>query len=124
MITFNTADLQDIFNEFQSEVKKKLKKWIEESLKELKDEVIKLTPIDTGVFIKENKEKTIIKKWEIVWELTNKTPYWLYVEDSKRVKNYHKWKVVIFRGKWNKTYERSLKNKEKQVFKIIEKNLD
>lgn len=123
MITFNTADLQKILNDYQKEVKKNLKKEIVEATKEVKKEVKKLSPVDSWTFIKWNRESTIIKSNKIIWQLKNKTSYWTYIEKSKTKKNYHKRKVKIYSWAWNETYTRALKNKEKEILKMIEKKI-
>jgi len=126
MFKFDVEWLNKILNDSKKEINKWLKKGIKDSLVVLNKEIIKLSPVDSWDFIKWNKVGTIIKnKDKITWKVYNKMKYASKVEKGfrKSAVNRHKSWKRIYTGRWNKTYERTLINKQKQIEKIIEKNI-
>ena len=123
--TVNVADFEKIFNQAEQELRKNLSKWVKQATNILHTEVNKLTPEQTWTLKKWNKQEFSSTNKQVVWTITNKVDYAIYVEEWVwwKTYNYHKKKKVIHRWKWNKGYERSIENKEKEIYETINKSI-
>ena len=81
-------------NQLVSIINSKVMRSINNSLEELKENIIEKTPIDTWELISNNEIEKAHMEWDvIVWRISNKTKYAWNVEtwfDDTKVFDYHK----------------------------------
>jgi len=100
----------------------RLKSWIDEGLKILKDEVDRNTPEDTKTLLWNTEIFPATQFWDtITWEVSNSTDYVWFVEFWVwKDYNYHKPKWTVFKKwTWARMFTQAYETKQKEIINLL-----